>query len=141
MPLKKPLPLLVPPRIRRVPHSFAWIDHRLRSEGFLERLPPGGHRPVSVSRPGRRPERTVLLAAGPHPTRHTLFRSCTPSGTPGGDWLIWICSPIVPGGATSLTAATNCFPCHRLPKNLISPELQEAMARAFKHLETPSAQP
>ena len=40
MPLKKPLPLLVPQRIRRVPRSFAWIDHRLRSEGFLERLRP-----------------------------------------------------------------------------------------------------
>jgi hypothetical protein len=40
MPLKKPLPLLVPQRIRKVPDSFAWIDHRLRSEGFLEQLRP-----------------------------------------------------------------------------------------------------
>lgn len=40
MPLKKPLPLLTPQRIRKVPRSFAWIDHRLRSEGFLERLRP-----------------------------------------------------------------------------------------------------
>jgi hypothetical protein len=40
MPLKKPLPLLAPQRIRTVPNSFAWIDHRLRSEGFLERLRP-----------------------------------------------------------------------------------------------------
>jgi hypothetical protein len=40
MPLKKPLPILVPQRLRRVPRSFAWIDHRLRSEGFLERLRP-----------------------------------------------------------------------------------------------------
>lgn len=40
MPLKKPLPILVPQRVRRVPRSFAWIDHRLRSEGFLERLRP-----------------------------------------------------------------------------------------------------
>jgi hypothetical protein len=40
MPLKKPLPLLTPQRIRRIPRSFAWIDHRLRSEGFLERLRP-----------------------------------------------------------------------------------------------------
>jgi hypothetical protein len=38
MPLKKPLPIIVPQRLRRVPRSFAWIDHRLRSEGFLERL-------------------------------------------------------------------------------------------------------
>jgi hypothetical protein len=40
MPLKKPLPLLVPQRIRTVPRSFAWIDHRLRSEGILPRLRP-----------------------------------------------------------------------------------------------------
>jgi len=40
MPLKKSLPLLTPQRIRKVPCSFAWIDHRLRSEGFLERLRP-----------------------------------------------------------------------------------------------------
>jgi hypothetical protein len=40
MPLKRPLPLLVPQRIRTVPRSFAWIDHRLRSEGILPRLRP-----------------------------------------------------------------------------------------------------
>jgi len=40
MPLRKPLPLLVPQRVRNIPRSFAWIDHRLRSEGFLPRLTP-----------------------------------------------------------------------------------------------------
>lgn len=40
MPLKKPLPVLVPQRIRNMPPSFAWIDHRLRSEGVLPRLRP-----------------------------------------------------------------------------------------------------
>jgi hypothetical protein len=40
MPLKKPLPLLLPQRMRTIPPSFAWIDHRLRSEGFLPRLRP-----------------------------------------------------------------------------------------------------
>lgn len=40
MPLKKPLPVLVPQRVRQVPPSFAWIDHRIRSEGFLERMEP-----------------------------------------------------------------------------------------------------
>jgi hypothetical protein len=40
MPLKKPLPVLVPQRVRSVPRSFAWIDHRLRSEGWLECLRP-----------------------------------------------------------------------------------------------------
>jgi hypothetical protein len=38
MPTKRPLPVLVPERLRRVPRSFAWIDHRLRSGGFLETL-------------------------------------------------------------------------------------------------------
>ena len=40
MPLKKPLPLLVPQRTRTIPPSFAWIDHRLRSEGILGQLRP-----------------------------------------------------------------------------------------------------
>lgn len=40
MPLKKPLPLLVPQRVRNLPRSFAWIDHRLRSAGFLLRMLP-----------------------------------------------------------------------------------------------------
>ena len=40
MTLRKPLSVLVPQRVRQVPASFAWIDHRLRSQGFLERLEP-----------------------------------------------------------------------------------------------------
>jgi hypothetical protein len=40
MPTRRPLPVLVPERLRRVPRSFAWIDHRLRSGGFLEKLSP-----------------------------------------------------------------------------------------------------
>jgi hypothetical protein len=35
MPTKRPLPVLLPERLRRVPRSFAWIDHRLRSGGCL----------------------------------------------------------------------------------------------------------
>jgi hypothetical protein len=40
MPLKKPLPMLVPQRLRKMPRSFAWIDHRIRSEGILKRMQP-----------------------------------------------------------------------------------------------------
>ena len=40
MPLKKPLSVIVPYRLRNVPRSFAWIDHRIRSEGILKRLRP-----------------------------------------------------------------------------------------------------
>lgn len=40
MPLKRPLSVLVPCRHRNVPRSFAWIDHRIRSEGILKRMEP-----------------------------------------------------------------------------------------------------
>jgi len=40
MPLKKPLSLINPHAIRRIPPSFAWLDHRLRSNGFLETFTP-----------------------------------------------------------------------------------------------------
>jgi len=40
MPTQKPLPVIVPNRLRRPPPSFAWIDHRLRSCGLLAMLEP-----------------------------------------------------------------------------------------------------
>jgi hypothetical protein len=40
MPTSRPLPVLRADRLRRVPRSFAWIDHRVRSWGLLERLSP-----------------------------------------------------------------------------------------------------
>ncbi len=40
MPTSRPLPVLCPERVRQVPRSFAWIDTRLRSEGFLELMRP-----------------------------------------------------------------------------------------------------
>lgn len=40
MTLKKKLPVLVPQRRRIVPASFAWIDHRLRADGWLQRFEP-----------------------------------------------------------------------------------------------------
>ena len=40
MPTTRPLPVLFPERVRQVPRSFAWIDTRLRSEGFLELMRP-----------------------------------------------------------------------------------------------------
>jgi hypothetical protein len=38
MPTRWAIPVLCPDRLRRIPRSFAWIDHRLRSEGWLQRL-------------------------------------------------------------------------------------------------------
>lgn len=40
MPTSRPLPVLLSDRLRRPPRSFAWLDHRLRSGGFLSRLDP-----------------------------------------------------------------------------------------------------
>ena len=40
MPTKKPLPVVAPDRVRRPPRSFAWIDHRVRSSGWLPLLDP-----------------------------------------------------------------------------------------------------
>jgi len=40
MPLKKPLSLINPHAVRRIPPSFAWLDHRLRTNGFLETFTP-----------------------------------------------------------------------------------------------------
>jgi hypothetical protein len=33
--------LLRPERVRKVPRSFSWVDHRLIRDGHLERLQPG----------------------------------------------------------------------------------------------------
>lgn len=40
MPLKRKLPVLVPQRRRCVPESFAWLDHRLRADGWLQQFEP-----------------------------------------------------------------------------------------------------
>jgi len=40
MPTSRPLPLLKPDRLRLLPRSFAWLDHRLRSSGLLARMAP-----------------------------------------------------------------------------------------------------
>ena len=40
MPTQKPLPVLLPNRLRQMPPSFAWVDHRLRSSGLLPMLEP-----------------------------------------------------------------------------------------------------
>lgn len=40
MPTIRPLPVLQPEQLRHPPSSFAWIDHRLRRDGWLNQLPP-----------------------------------------------------------------------------------------------------
>ncbi len=41
MPLKKPIKPVIPNLVRKIPPSFAWIDHRLRSRQFLLGFEPG----------------------------------------------------------------------------------------------------
>ena len=41
MPLKKPIKPVIPNLVRKIPPSFAWIDHRLRSRQFLLDFEPG----------------------------------------------------------------------------------------------------
>jgi hypothetical protein len=40
MPLKKPLNPVAPNDLRKIPRTFAWIDHRLRTERFLADFTP-----------------------------------------------------------------------------------------------------
>ena len=40
MSLKKPLPLVAPDLVRKIPNSFAWLDHQLRSRQFLADFEP-----------------------------------------------------------------------------------------------------
>lgn len=139
MPLKKPLPLLVPQRIRKVPHSFAWIDHRLRSEGFLERLRPEDiglylFLALAADRNGLSCWRLDRIQrAVPCFDRHALWdarrRLAELDLLTYRPW-----RRDEPDGCYQLLSV------QRL-ENRLSPELQEAMARAFAHLETPAVQP
>jgi len=139
MPLKKPLPLLVPQRIRNVPNSFAWIDHRLRSEGFLERLRPEDiglylFLALAADRNGLSCWRLDRIQrAVPCFDRHALWdarrRLAELDLLAYRPW-----RRDEPDGCYQLLSV------QRL-ENHLSPELQEAMARAFAHLETHSVQP
>ncbi len=136
MPLKRPLPLLVPQRVRNIPRSFAWIDHRLRSEGFLPRLRPedlglylflvlaADQRGLSCWRLDRIEKALSSL------DRHALWEARSRlaeldliayrpwrSGDPDG-----------------------CYQVLSVPRPPeISPELQQVMARVFQRLEEPQA--
>ncbi len=138
MPLKKPLPLLLPQRVRDIPPSFAWIDHRLRSEGFLPRLRPedlglylflvlaADHRGLSCWRLDR------IEKALSNFDRHTLWEARSRlaeldliayrpwrSGDPDGCYQV--------------------LSVQRPPE--VSSELQQVMARVFQHLEPQPAEP
>jgi len=139
MPLKKPLPLLTPQRIRKVPHSFAWIDHRLRSEGFLERLRPEDiglylFLAIAADRNGLSCWRLdCIQRAMPCFDRHALWDARRRLAE----------LDLLTYRPWRRDDPDGCYQLLSVPQleNPISPELQEAMARAFAHLETPAVQP
>ena len=139
MPLKKPLPLLVPQRMRTIPQSFAWIDHRLRSEGFLPRLRPedlglylflalaADQRGLSCWRLDR------VQKSLPFFDHHTLWEARSRLVDLGliayrpwhhGD----------PDGCYQLLSV------ERVP-DAVSPELKQLMSKVFQRLEAPSMPP
>lgn len=139
MPLKKPLPILVPQRLRRVPRSFAWIDHRLRSQGFLERLRPEDlglylFLTLAADRNGLscwrldRIEKTL-----PCFDRHALWDART---------------RLAKLDLIAYRPWRECEPdgCYQVlsverPGDPISPELRQIMAKVFERMEAQSAQP
>lgn len=139
MPLKKPLPILVPQRLRRVPRSFAWIDHRLRSEGFLERLRPEDlglylFLALAADRNGLSCWRLDRIErAVPCFDHHDLVdarrRLCQLDLITFRPW-----RRDDPDGCYQVLSV------ERLP-DLLSPELKQLLAKVSQRLEVPSAQP
>ena len=139
MPLKKPLPLLVPQRIRKVPNSFAWIDHRLRSEGFLERLRPEDiglylFLAIAADRNGLSCWRLDRIQRAVPWFDHDALRDAR-RRLADLDLLAYR-----PWRRDEPDGCYQLLSVQRL-ENPLSPELQEAMARAFAPLETKPAQP
>ena len=137
MPLKKPLPLLVPQRVRTIPPSFAWIDHRLRSEGILPRLRPEDlglylFLALAADQQGLSCWRLDRIAKTvPCFDRHTLWDARTRLSELDliayRPWRIG-----EPDGCYQVLSV-------QLPRERSSPELQQALAQVLQHLEPPSA--
>ncbi len=137
MPLKKPLPLLVPQRMRTIPQSFAWIDHRLRSEGFLPQLLPedfglylflvlaADQRGLSCWRLDR------IEKALSSFDRHSLWNAR--SRLVDLDLIAYR-----PWCSNEPDGCYQVLSVQRPPE--VSPELQQVMARVFQRLERQSAE-
>jgi hypothetical protein len=132
MPLSKPLPVLAPSRIRRVPRSFAWIDHRLRSDGILPRLQPADlglylFLALAADRNGLSCWRLDRIErAIPCFDRHALWQARSRLGEM--DLIAyrpW--RPGDPDGSYQVLSVEH--PQHRL-----APELQEALDKVFRHV-------
>lgn len=139
MTLKKPLPVLVPQRVRQVPPSFAWIDHRIRSEGFLERLEPADiglylFLTLAADRHGLSCWRLDRIErALPCFDRHALWDARTRlSKLNLIAYRSW--SENTPDGCYQVLSV------QRLP-DLRPPELKQLLSQVFQRLETQPAQP
>lgn len=139
MPLKKPLPILVPQRVRSVPRSFAWIDHRLRSEGFLERLRPEDlglylFLALAADRNGLSCWRLDRIQrAVPCFDRHTLWEARTRLAELDlVAYRPWYKQE--PDGCYQVLSVER-------PRDPISPELRQAMTKVFQRMEAQSPQP
>jgi len=139
MPLKKPLPVLVPYRLRKVPRSFAWIDHRIRSEGVLKRMEPADlglylFLTLAADRNGLscwrldRIERDV-----PCFDRHALWKA--------RDRLIEF--DLITYRPWRKSDPDGCYQVLSIecPKDNRSPELKAAMSKVFQRLEPDHAKP
>lgn len=132
MPLSKPLPVLVPARMRRVPQSFAWIDHRLRSDGILERLRPEDlglylFLALAADRYGLSCWRLDRIERAVPFDRHALW-----------DARKHLCEldliAFRPWRAGDPDGSYQVLSVER-PKNVLSPELQQAIDNVFRHGE------
>lgn len=140
MPLKSPLPVLVPQRTRTIPTSFAWIDHRVRSERILERLRPedlglylfltlaADHNGLSCWRLDR------IQRALPCFDRHALWDART--------YLVE--RDLIAYRPWRHDAPDGCYQVLSLqppPRDVLAPELDAALAKVLRHLEPQSATP
>jgi hypothetical protein len=134
MPLKKALPVLVPYRLRKVPRSFAWIDHRIRSEGILQNLRPEDiglylFLALAADRNGLscwrldRIERTI-----PCFDRHALWDARRRLAN----------LDLIAYRPWRSNDPDGCYQVLSIdrPQDTLSPELKEAMSRVFRRLET-----
>jgi len=139
MPLSRPLPVLSPGRVRHVPRSFAWIDHRLRSEGILNRLRPEDiglylFLALAADREGLscwrldRIQRTI-----PCFDRHTLWdarkRLCE------HDLIAY--RPWRPGDADGSYQVLSV----QTPKDTLAPDLREILESVFRRMEPEPSRP
>jgi hypothetical protein len=138
MPLKKPLPVLAPQRTRTIPASFAWIDHRLRSEGILPRMRPedlglylfltlaADQQGLSCWRLDR------VEQALPCFDRHTLWDARSR--------LIQL--DLIAYRPWRMGDPDGCYQVlsvQRPPEERLSPELRDALGKVFCHLEPSQA--